>query len=187
MGLKCQVCLSVPIFHYSWCNVQMYCYRLYWQVTDGLFTLCSHFKVKILTGVVWYCSSPHTSWALWCYNAHGICSRTFGNGNHSAETSGIYHRTLVSDMFYEPENDRKKKAYMYFFSSDAFFFKVQGHSNCFRYSQNYVLLRERGLKPPPVALLQWGRWSQYSNPSVIFYCYRNGQKALHEGTTKKAM
>lgn len=47
----------------------------------------------------------------------------FGNGNHSRETSGKYHRTLVSDMFSEPEND-KNKAHRYFFSNDTFLFKI---------------------------------------------------------------
>lgn len=86
-----------------------------------ILTFCSHIKVKTLTGVVGYCSSPHTSWALWCYNARGICSHMFGNGNHSKETSGKYHRTLVLGMFSEPENDRKgvhvivKHRYVFFF------------------------------------------------------------------------
>ena len=83
------------------------------RLSQNVLTLCSHFKVKTLTGVVWYCSSPHTSWALWCYNAHGICSRTFGNGNHSKETSGKYHRRLVSDMSSGPEIDRKRKAHTF--------------------------------------------------------------------------
>lgn len=84
----------------------------------GHFWLGCHFMVKTLTGVVWYCSSPHTSWALWCYNAHGICSRTFGNGNHSKETSGKYHRMLASDMSSEPVKDREM--YIYFCSSSTY-------------------------------------------------------------------
>lgn len=65
-----------------------------------------HFKLNKLTGVAWCCSSPHTSWALWCCSAHGICSHTFGNGTRSKETSGKCRRTPVSGMFSEPAKDR---------------------------------------------------------------------------------
>lgn len=154
-----------------------------WKIHSFQNILCSHLEEKILTGVVWYCSSPHTWWALWCYNARGTCSRTFGNGNHSKETSGKYRRRLVSDTFSEPVNDRKK----YFFSSDTLQWLVcEDVAKCFRYSRNYVSSREHDLKPPPAALLQSGRRSRCSNPSVIFYCYKDGQKALREGMSMQA-
>lgn len=94
------VCLSVTI-------LKAIIYDVTYKNTDKLFK-CFH----ILTRVVWYWSSPHTLWALWCYNAHGICSHMFGNGNHSEGTSGKYRRTLVSDMFCEPGTDRDKYSFV---------------------------------------------------------------------------
>lgn len=75
----------------------------------------------------------------------------FGNENHSKETSGKYHRTLVLGMFSEPEKDRKG---VHVILQQLHFFRVLEYPKCFRHSQNYVLSRERDLKPPPAALPQ---------------------------------
>lgn len=143
-------------------------YDVTYKNTDKLFT-----RFHILTRVAWYWSSPHTLWALWCYNAHGICSHMFGNGNHSEGTSGKYRRTLVSDMFCEPETDRDK--YSFVSLTVTLSWELRILLSAFGYSQNYALSRGRDLKPPPAALPQLVKWNRYSNPSVIFYWGRENK------------
>lgn len=144
-------------------------YDVTYKNTDKLFK-----RFHILTRVAWYWSSPHTLWALWCYNAHGICSHMFGNGNHSEGTSGKYRRTLVSDMFCEPETDRDK--YSFVSLTVTLSWELRILLSAFGYSQNYASSRGRDLKPPPAALPQLVKWNRYSNPSVIFYWGREKKK-----------